>query len=538
MKRISLSVQEGDFILLCGPSGSGKTTLLNHVKPEIRPAGEMSGEILYRGKRLDDPTDRQIVTEIGIVFQDPEMQLVTETVREELAFTLENAGCPPEEMRKRMSEIVYFFGIGEWLDRPLRELSGGQKQLVNLASVLLMRPRLLLLDEPTSQLDPVSARQFLQLVERINREFSTAVIISEHRLEEIFPAATRIVLMADGEIVAQNDPRSFCRQIWEQKEWRDYLPVLSRIYLQFAQREGRGEDGVVPLTINEGRRWLAGYADGTLSAQGTERSEPTRRDDPPPVMKLVDVSFQYERGSRRLLDQTTFDIPSRGILAVTGGNGAGKSTLLKLLLGLLRPQSGKVLYRGRPVLSIEENERFRAIGYLDQNPLLYFARETVEQSLDERVKKLHLSNPDEQVRELMETLQLQRSRLSLHPFDLSGGERQKAALLLVLLSDPDILLLDEPTKGLDPQSKKFFGSFLRKWGERKSAVLVSHDIEFAAEYATSFTAMFDGQLTPVRPARSFFGENYFYTTSVRRLFHGILPELTTFGDVVNAWRPR
>lgn len=591
---VSLRVEEGEFVVLCGSTGSGKTTLLHHLKPELCPAGTRTGHILYRGQPLESIKDASVRAEIGLVFQDPEQQFVMETVRQELAFGLENMGLPRQEIRKRIGELTSFFGLEEWLDRDVHRLSGGQKQWVNLASVLLLRPRLLLLDEPTSQLDPVAARQFVQLLQRLGEEFSMTVIISEHHLADLYPLSTRVVMVEDGQIVAQGEPRTFCRELWESgAESRiRYIPDISKVYLTQTGAGAMGAASVerqeepLPLTVNEGRRWAARdevrrrfqryvadaaavHGMSTMSApsalsagsavsampgtsERTDRTDGTAPSGMPaavsaapdtqpgrsePYFTLRHISFRYERRDRLILDRISYEVPAHGMLAILGGNGSGKSTLLRIMLGLLQPQQGEVRFRDRPLSKLREPERYRRVGYLDQNPMLAFTHDTVAKSLQERLHRLGLQMSDGVVRHMIDALHWDEDWLPRHPYDLSGGERQKTALLFTLLSDPDVLLLDEPTKGLDPDARHFLGQFLQTWSEHKAVVLVSHDLEFAAEYASRFSMLFDGQLTESVPAAAFFSGNFYYTTSMHRVFGELVPGAVAYRDVMRVCQP-
>lgn len=616
LKDLSLTIHEGDFILLCGTTGSGKSTLLRHLKKETQPEGERTGTILYQGQPFTTLNSQRTVTDIGMVFQDPDNQLVMDTVSQELAFALENLNYSSADMFKRMGEMVQFFGIEDWLHSSIHELSGGQKQILNLAAVLLLQPKILLLDEPTSQLDPVAAKDFLQLIKRINDEFYTTIVLSEHRLTEAFPLANRVVLLEAGEVVLEDNPRAFIRQLWEKehRQWQSYLPKLSRWYLQQQNPDTPILEQNIPLTVKEGRRWITqsdayearndcnDCSDRNNREQQWQQAQPLTNQDlgdkcdehaigelkkrEEHVLKCEEVFFQYSRTGRRILNGLNARIPSNEICAILGGNGTGKSTLLKTMLGLLRPQKGKIIFQDKPVLSITENHRYQKIGYLDQNPKLYFAYETVREVLYARAVQVQGTKQEketeiemgkvmgkeaeieaglqvknrgaeakapfrffsrwrannglwsskdqaidptkieetfikEQIARVMEELQLSASCLEQHPYDLSGGEQQKLALALVLMAEPSLLLLDEPTKGLDPKIKATFGQLLRDFKQRQlSIVFVSHDVEFVEEYATQSSLLFDGRLTEGCPPQEFFSGNYFYTTPLYRLWRG------------------
>jgi energy-coupling factor transporter ATP-binding protein EcfA2 len=529
LNGITLTLEEGDFVLLCGPTGSGKTTLLHHLKKTIQPVGQREGEICYRGVSFNRLSAEKSTSEIGIVFQDPEQQIVMDTVSQELAFALENLGCSPLDMNKRIGELAHFFNLEALFHTPVHHLSGGQKQLLNLASVLLLQPKVLLLDEPTAQLDPLAAKEFLQLIKQINEEFATTIIISEHRLAEIYPLVNRIMVLDDGDLIKDENPRNLIAQLHAEGHapWTYFVPKLSQYCLSLAPQSSHSKRSI-PLTVKEGKRWLNRETSWQSSQVSSASDQPKMDDhavqpnDGQALFTCCEVTFQYTRSGRRLLNGLDVKFPAGEIVAVLGGNGAGKSTLLKVLLGLLKPQKGKVYYRDTSIQSIAEPRRFQTVAYLDQNPKLYFAFDTVEEVLRQRCSQLHLSLTDEHVQAVLDHVQLSIDEWSRHPYDLSGGEQQKLALALLLLADPDVLLLDEPTKGLDPQAKAGLGSRLLEWRQTgRSIILVSHDLEFVEDYATRCGLLFDGRMTDFVTPQHFFSGNYFYTTPVYRLLNGL-----------------
>ncbi len=487
-----------------------------------------------------------------MVFQNPDAQIVMDTVWHELAFSMENMGFPPAVMRSRLAEISGLFGLEPLLYKPVHELSGGQKQLLNLASVLLLQPKLLLLDEPTSQLDPVAAREFIQTLHRLNEEMSVTVIISEHRLEEVLPLADRVLLLEEGGLRFQGPPRDLVREAGKepQSAHQAYLPTASRLYLALAT--DLVPDVVsapletTPLTVREGKRWLHSVA-GRASAAGF-----TRKPQPPvslntastasqpaidchgsvpaassePLLSCREVTFRYEKDGAEVLKKLSLSLYRGELLAVMGGNGAGKSTLLHVLNGLLKPQRGKVaLAKGI------------ATGFLAQNPLLYFSYDTVQEELRHMAEYAGLSKEDagQEIAKLVESFQLQ-DILASHPQDISGGQQQKLALAMVMLLAPGILLLDEPTKGLDPGAKERLAALLQHLrGQGVSIILVTHDIEFAARYASRCAMLFDGGITSEGTPAEFFSSNYFYTTVVNRMVRDLLPQALTIEDVMNTW---
>lgn len=514
--------------MLCGPSGSGKTTLLRHLKRELTPVGSSSGTLTYKGQPLSGLTAAVAAGEIGMVFQNPDAQIVMDTVWHELAFSMENLGLPPAVMRTRLAEICGLFGLEPLLYRPVHELSGGQKQLMNLASVLLLQPKVLLLDEPTSQLDPVAAREFMMALQRLNEEMAVTVIISEHRLEEVLPLADRVLMLEDGKLLAEAAPRLFARQTGSGPltSAGRYLPAASRLYLSLAPEADSAATENIPLTVREGRRWIHSLMAGTDAAAGAELVNNLNSPAAASLLTCREVTFRYEKEGREVLRKLTLTLKQGELLAVMGGNGAGKSTLLHVLNGLMKPQRGKI-----------ELAKGKTTGLLAQNPLLYFSYDTVAEELEHMGSYAGLS-PEataSRIEALLEVFQL-REVLQSHPHDLSGGQQQQAALAMMLLMKPDILLLDEPTKGLDPAAKDRLAALLQQLrGQGISILIVTHDVEFAAKHASRCALLFDGGITAEGTPAEFFSSNYFYTTAVNRIVRDWLPQALTLEDVIRTW---
>ncbi|CEH30367.1 Cobalt transport ATP-binding protein CbiO [Aneurinibacillus migulanus] len=535
---MSLTVKAGEFIVLCGASGCGKTTLLRHLKKELTPVGKRTGRIMYKGVPLEEQPDRQTTQQIGMVFQNPESQIVMDTVWHELAFSMENMGYTLPVMRKRLGEMTQFFGLEPLLYRSVHELSGGQKQMINLASVLLLQPNVLLLDEPTSQLDPVSAREFIQMVYRLNQEFSMTVIMSEHRLEDVIPLADRVIIMEKGQVKYAGSAGTVSRQIraGQVDEELAYLPSIARLYFAVQPSANQLESTQqVPLTVREGKRWLAASRKegGGVQPPAVSSMFALQEDE---LLTCREVTFQYGREQPEVLSKLSLSIYRGECLAILGGNGAGKSTLLQIMAGLAVPQRGSVRYRKKQdICSMPEKERARIIGYLAQNPLLYFSYDTVEEELLHMAEYAGISSSAEKIQHLLVSFGI-TDIVKKHPHDISGGQQQKVALAMVLLADPHILLLDEPTKGMDPPAKKRMAALLHALREAGTTVVfVTHDIEFAARHATRCAMLFDGAISAVAEPRVFFSENYFYTTVINRIVREWLPDALTYEDVIKRW---
>ena len=519
---VSLQVRQGEYIALCGRSGSGKTTLLRHLKTALAPHGVKSGRILLDGQDLDTVSPREQSSAIGYVMQDPDAQIVTDKVWHELAFGLENLGTPEEVLRLRVAEMASYFGIQDWFHRDIAQLSGGQKQLLNLAAIMALQPQVLILDEPTSQLDPIAAADFLNTVRKINRELGTTVIITEHRLEDIYHAADRCVVMEHGRIIADDSPRAVGRLLRQHhSDMFAALPSPVRIFYE------AGFDGPdCPLTVREGRSWLSKKAEGrTLSTALPEEDAPGGK----PALEVQNLWFRYEKDGADILRGVNLTVAEGSLHAILGGNGTGKSTTLKSICGICRPYRGRVLLHGADIR--KQKELFRGkLAMLPQDPRNLFVKDTVRGEL------LEMLPGDPQAEEKIAhvaALCCIDGLLDQHPYDLSGGEQQRAALAKVLLTEPKLLLLDEPTKGLDNFFKEQLRHvFLRLRGEGVTIVMVSHDVEFCARNADAVSMFFDGQVLTTTTPRQFFAQNSFYTTAANRMARHLFPQAVTAEDVV------
>ena len=517
---VSLSIEKGEYVVLCGKSGSGKTTLLRQLKSVLAPHGKRSGEILFNGVTLEKVSQRDQSAKIGYVMQNPDDQIVTDKVWHELAFGLESLGCDQKTMRARVAEMACYFGIADWFHRDVANLSGGQKQLLNLASIMAMQPEVLILDEPTSQLDPIAASDFLNTVRKINIELGTTVIITEHRLEDIFPYADRAIVMDDGKVIADDTPRNIGKLLYEQKN--DMFAAMPTPVRVFYGAEGTGD---CPLTVREGRTWLSKtFAEPKLSTMPTKELDDEIEN---PALSLKELWFRYEKDSPDVLRGVSAEVPKGALYAIVGGNGAGKSTTLKAVCGICKPYRGKVKVFGKPVEKYKAAELFGGcLAMLPQDPKSLFVKKTVREDLSEMTKD------EKKIAEIAAVCEIE-TLLDSHPYDLSGGEQQRAALAKVLLTQPKLLLLDEPTKGIDSFFKEKLASILCKLKEQGiTVVMVSHDVEFCAKYADMVSMFFDGQiLTTDTPCR-FFGNNSFYTTAANRMSRHVFSMAVTAEDVV------
>ena len=477
LDHVNLIVEPGEFIALCGKSGCGKSTLMRQLKTVMAPHGKKSGEIRFFGKPLEEVRFRDQASQIGYVLQNPDNQIVTDKVWHELAFGLESLGTDNHTIRLRVAEMASYFGIQTWFMKNVTELSGGQKQLLNLASIMAMQPSVLLLDEPTSQLDPIAAADFLATIRKINREVGTTVIIIEHRLEDVVPYADRVVVMENGTIIADDAPRDVGSQLkTTNNDMFVAMPSPMQIY---AAVDSSLE---CPLTVREGRSWLSEiFKSKKVKQRGITDTQELNHQDP--IIRLKEVWFRYEKDGNDIVKGVSVDIPKASLFCIVGGNGTGKSTTLKIMSGILRPYRGKVLINGKDIKKYTNRDLFVGnLAVLPQDPQSLFVKKTVELDLWEmmRDKKIPREEQTKQIRNVAELVEI-TDLLQMHPYDISGGEQQRAALAKVLLLEPKILLLDEPTKGLDNYFKIKLAEILRKLiAQGVTVVMVSHDIESAA----------------------------------------------------------
>ena len=512
LSGVSLSIEEGDFFLLCGASGSGKSTLLRFLKPELRPHGTMQGEVFCAEQ------------DIGFVMQNPEAQMVTDKVWHELAFGLENRGVPTGEIRRRVAEIAYFFGIQHLFREKTASLSGGQKQLVNLAAVMVMNPRILILDEPTAQLDPVVSHSFLEALARVNRELGVTVILAEHALEEPFALCRTGALMENGAVVYQGSPADLARDIAQNR------PAMRVALPAAAQMAADCHPPVLPLSVGEGRRWFRDYlaqADkekNTLSMPVAPACTATAS----PMLEAKDIWFGYQKGAEPILRGLSLTVRKGDFFALLGGNGSGKTTLLRLFSGGLSAQNGQVRVQGQPIGTHKRQGAPPAgLSVLPQNPQSLFLHETLYQDLADALPQLTAMQRAPVIESMARQTDIAHL-LQRHPYDLSGGEMQRAALAKILLCQPTILLLDEPTKGLDAPAKHKLGQLLENLrAEGMTILLMSHDVEFCAVFARRCALLFDGIVVSEDEPHAFFGGNRYYTTAAQRITAGMVEGIIT-----------
>ena len=588
LDNINLEIDYGDFVLLCGPSGCGKTTLLTNLKKELMPAGRRNGEIKFKGVKISELDDISSACDIGYLFQNPDSQIVTDTVIQEIAFPLENIGLPTEEIRNRISEIVAFFGINDILHKNVNELSGGQKQLVNLCSLLVLRPEVLLLDEPMSQLDPIASYEFLSIVRRLNEEFSITVIMSEHKADSIFPFIDKAVFLKDGKIEFVDNAHNICKEVIDDEIFENYLPVVTKIYNSLSLKYSSLSKLNTPLSIREGRRCLNTIHDDLIKISddsensnnlGSGNLHHTNKKyhsqeksgimdklsfnkNKNALIQMRGIYFAYEKGNL-ILKNIDFDLNKGEFVSLIGGNGVGKSTFLQILVGILKPIKGKVKYK-----------KGINLAYVHQNPVIHFSKDNVKEEFLESIIEsgllinnsddkgigfnketydglLKLTNEEFIESDILNALEFDSIEFKFkdlieffdicdlidkHPYDCSGGEQQKIVIVKALLQNADVLILDEPTKGLDPMSSKALADILNSLRDNGLTILMtSHDLDFVANNCKRCLMLFDKDIQIDDNPKVIFAENNFYTTFTNRMVKEYIPEIVTFEDVKSKW---
>ncbi|WP_295722521.1 ABC transporter ATP-binding protein [uncultured Methanobrevibacter sp.] len=579
LENINLNINFGDFVLLCGPSGCGKTTLLTNLKKELMPSGVGEGHIKYNGCEISKLEDSISACEIGYLFQNPDSQIVTDTVIQEIAFPLENIGLPTEEIRNRISEIVAFFGINDLLHKKVHELSGGQKQLINLCSLLVLRPKVLLLDEPMSQLDPIASYEFLSIIRRLNEEFSITIIMSEHKSDRIFPFIDYAVFLKDGKIVFNNNSREICKEVINDEIFANYLPTVTKIYNELSNKYGKYTN--TPLSIRQGRQYLDTIHDNLMKINenmeknnsfteanvsgNTKKFNSTKKtikdilpfsNNKDTLISMNDIYFAYEK-KNLVLKNIDFKLNKGDFVSLIGGNGAGKSTFLQVLAGILKPIKGKVKY-----------SKNLKIAYVHQNPMIHFSKDTIKEEFLESIlnsnyyhqeefnkdiynsllklegenfiesdilNKLKFKNINYSFKDLINFFDISHL-IDNHPYDCSGGEQQKIIMLKTLVQNTDVLILDEPTKGLDPISNKNMANILNTLiSQGITIIMTSHDLDFVAENCKRCIMLFDKDIQIDDTPKLIFKENNFYTTFVNRMVKDYIPQAVTLDDVKTLW---
>jgi len=522
LRDVTLAVDPAEVILLLGGSGSGKSTLLralNGLVPHFH-GGTFAGRVTV--DEFDTRTARphELARRVGLVFQDPENQAVMTTVEREIAFGLENLGVESRAITRLVEEALISLGLSHLRHAPLAELSGGELQKVALAAVIATQPHLLMLDEPTSQLDPVSSEELLSAIRRLSEDTGATIVLAEHRVERCLHLATRVVYMEDGSVVVDASPQQFAQ--WAVGSHRELLPPVARLFARRlnGQAGASAADGRLPMTVKDARHML-----DVVEGQMPRRQEALPGDAPGEVVLAAEkLAVGYERAAP-LLEGVSLELRRGELVALMGENGAGKSTLVKHFNGLLKPFRGTVRLFGKNVATQSVAEAARSCALLGQNPSDYFVRDTVAAEIDFTLENLEIDGVrrNELAERIVVELDLD-GLLDRDPRDLSGGERTRVALAAVACGDPALVVLDEPTRGMDPKRKTELARTLRRWvADGRCVVVVTHDVEFAARCATRVLVLGDGGVLADGPAGEVLNGSLFFSTQVNRLLHHALP---------------
>lgn len=494
--------------MLCGQSGSGKSTLLKMLKPQLTPAGNVNGKIIYKGNTLANLSQKESAGEIGFVMQNPHSQIVTDKVYHELAFAMENLGYSQEKIRLKTGEVAGYFGLTQVFNHDTNQLSGGQKQLLNLASILTLQPDVLILDEPTSQLDPLSAENFLNILKKLNRDFGTTVIISEHNLEEVFDYATKVLVLDEGKIACFDKPENVAdilKSKYNNHPMLSALPTVLQVYNAVDRNKTEP-----PLNINQGRNFLFENFNNHINKIDNLNTE--EKSTTSALFTFKNTYFRYEKNSADVLKDFNLTVNQGEIYTILGANGCGKSTAVKLLCGILKAYRGKIKHYTKS-----------KTAYMPQNPQTLFLKDTVSEDL------LSVSQNIDNVIEQLKVTHL----LNRHPYDLSGGEMQRVALAKLLLQNPTLLILDEPSKGLDSFAQKELIEILQQLKVNGvTIIIVTHHTEFACAISDRCGLMFDGSIIAENSAKEFFNGNSFYTTYASKMSRGFYENAVTTEDII------
>ncbi|MGN0287382.1 MAG: ABC transporter ATP-binding protein [Atopobiaceae bacterium] len=471
LRDASLCVPQGAFALLVGGTGSGKTTLLRLCKPELAPAGRLDGRILAFGRPMSQLSPQESASQVGYVFQSPDNQIVCDTVWHEMAFGLENLGVDPAQMRRRVAETSYFFGMGPWFHRPCAELSGGQRQVLALAATLVLHPRLLLLDEPTSMLDPIAEKGFLSLLFRVNRELGCTVVVATHAPAPMVDVATMAFRVSGGQV----------HQV--ELEGLRQRPSL------LVQKDEPSSDAGPASATQPGAVHVAAAQAAPLASPSVRQASGQSA----PCIRMKDCWQRYQPKSDWVLCGCDLEVGTGEVRALVGGNGCGKSTLLGVVAGVRKFQRGRL-----------RNASARRQVMLPQNPKALFSTDEVGKELLEWSRSCGYGSSDAQA--MLRRFGMDPDALWLrHPYDLSGGQQQLLALAKLLLAQPQLLLLDEPTKGLDLEARREVARAVRAMrAQGRTVVVATHDLQFAHQVCDSVSLLFDGQVSCTLPSQEFF----------------------------------
>ena len=502
LSNVNLSIDKGDIVLIMGESGSGKSTLLRSLTGSIPHfyGGEISGRVLYEGKSLSDMTQRERASKIAMVFQSPESQIIMDKVHKEVAFSLENIAVPEATIRRRVFEALQFLKLLPLAYEDTEKLSGGEKHKVVLASVLAMKTDVIILDEPTSQLDPQSSEEFINLLKKINQELGKTIIIVEQKIDYIYDIADKIVILEKGSVEFIGSKKEFYNRGYE-----GFLPMYLKIARQF--------DFTDVSDIRDMRRQLELYLrDKKPTNRMLCNSDITRE----VVLEVSNMNVKID--NKIILKDINLEFKQGKIYSILGENGAGKSTLLKAIMNLVK-YSGSIKFKDKKLYKLKPSQIAHNIGYVSQNPNDYISKDTVYDEVKFTLDNFGIEDVSK-VDNILKELGIFNIR-NKNPRDISEGEKERVAIASILIMDTEIILLDEPSKGLDYTSKKVLGYILKDLKEKgKTIIMVSHDIDYVAEYSDDIVLLLNGEIIDRGRTEDILREGIYYTSTVNRLCNG------------------
>ncbi len=511
LNKVDLTINKGDLLLLIGRTGSGKSTLLKQIKPELVVGDITSGSLECK------TSDKSI----SYISQFVDNQMITECARDEFNFILENMGYSIDQRHIKIAEISSYFGIIELLDLKEAELSGGQKQLINLASALIVNPDILLLDEPTSQLDPIASDKLMQMIHKINSELNVTIILVEHSLEKNVFFANRLAIIEDGYIVLDENIDESLNKIFHDTFYRNYLPQIDRSYKELNFNED------IKLPINN-RQFSTILNKNKKLIQYSDKSRENKEFDE--VLNVKNLSFRFNFESKEIIDKVSFQLKKGNSYCIVGPNGVGKSTLVRVITQQLKQQTGKILLDNKIVRNTN-TDIYKKMFVLPQNPALLFVSDTVFGEVEFQMKQNNPKETSQQVKSLLERYDLLTLK-DISPYDLSGGQQEFLALVLGLIKNPEILFLDEPTKGLDPNMIIKLQDLIDEYLLKGGVVFAnSHDLVFATTF-DYVSMMFDGKLSDFKYPIEFFKDKFFYTTEINKASRDSFPDALTWNNLL------
>lgn len=566
INNINISVKKGDFVALWGKSGCGKTTLLKMLKREVTPYGKTKGKVFLKGKNLLDYNE-EVFSKIGYILPDVEDQIITNKVWSELSFGLENLKIKSNIIKLKVAEIASYFGIHNWFNKSIDQLSEGQKQILVLASVMVMNPEILILDEPTSKLDPIATVNFINTLYKINQELGITIIIATHSLKDVFNVADKIAIMDSSEVVLYKSPKEIGEELYNinkktniEKEINSNIienyilampcPVKAYYYLKdYIDINNKKIIKNCPLSVKEGQNFIYNnfynckkdnkenikYIENKDNVNNKNKLNSSNANSN--IIRVENIWFRYKKEDPDILKNLSLNIKKGEIFSILGGNGSGKTTLIKTLGNIIKPYKGKILINGKNIKKYKYKDLYyKNIGYLPQDIKSFFIKDTVKKSYIEVLKGNGINEEknsyEEQICKIANEIEINHL-LNRNPFDLSTGEQQKAALGQLLLLKPEILLLDEPTQGLDVYYLENFSKILKQLKLKgKTIVLITHDIEFAAKNADRCSLFFNGEIMAVSKPKEFLSNNSFYTTDASKIAKGMYKNVSTCKELI------